>query len=205
MARPRQPWKRGKLLDTAMEIVSESGWSALSISSLARRAGITAGTVHYHFKGIDEVVYEVIDQAAKTFNDARKSTIELLEDPCAKLVTLIELGTPENSLQLDMLYDSIQIIRANDKLAALVQTYTAEQAKLYRSVIDHGFKQGVFFPKEDPQTTAENLVALEDAYDLYVASHSANDLERIRRNVLSYAQLSLGCELQSPSLSKAIR
>jgi len=49
---------RTRLLETAGALIAERGWSAVSTRTLAERAGVGAGLVHYHFASVQALLTE---------------------------------------------------------------------------------------------------------------------------------------------------
>jgi AcrR family transcriptional regulator len=47
---------RQRLLDAAAELIPERGWTAVSTRSIAERAGLAAGLVHYHFGSVQALL-----------------------------------------------------------------------------------------------------------------------------------------------------
>ncbi|PRX49461.1 TetR family transcriptional regulator [Prauserella shujinwangii] len=62
MARREEPPQlrdvRGRLLAAAAELIPEAGWQAVSTRSVAQRAGVTPGLVHYHFGSVRRLLAE---------------------------------------------------------------------------------------------------------------------------------------------------
>jgi AcrR family transcriptional regulator len=54
------PARREQILDTATEIVAEQGFQAVSIQSVARRAGVTRPIVYEHFGGLQGLLESVV-------------------------------------------------------------------------------------------------------------------------------------------------
>ena len=65
---------------------------------------------------------------------------------------------------------------------------------LYRALIEIGAGTGEFVLASPPGMIARNLVALEDAYDLYPLAGDPTPREECRASVRSYAELALGLE-----------
>ncbi|KUN03494.1 hypothetical protein AQI95_23675 [Streptomyces yokosukanensis] len=57
---------RLRLLQAATELVAEAGPRAASVQAVADRAGISRGSVSWHFGSKDGLIVEVIDQAFRT-------------------------------------------------------------------------------------------------------------------------------------------
>jgi AcrR family transcriptional regulator len=49
---------RQRLLSTAVELIPELGWNAVSTRVLAQRAGLAPGLVHYHFESLQALLRE---------------------------------------------------------------------------------------------------------------------------------------------------
>jgi len=56
-ARPvrRRTLTRDKVIEAALEVVDESGWDALAMSTLSNRLGIVAASLYNHVRGLDDV------------------------------------------------------------------------------------------------------------------------------------------------------
>lgn len=53
---------REHLLETALRELAEHGYEALRLRDVAQRAGLTTGSVYYHFKDKDELVRAVLER-----------------------------------------------------------------------------------------------------------------------------------------------
>lgn len=70
-----------RLLDTAVELIAEVGWDAVSTRLLADRAGVASGLVHYHFSSVRVLLrgaaLAAIDAALAAAIDAVRSGADL--------------------------------------------------------------------------------------------------------------------------------
>lgn len=193
MGRPKEPWKRERLLDAAMTTVVDKGFGSLTVKDVASAAGVSTGTVHYHFSDIDGVLLGVVERALDQMYDQRLDAIAHVTDISQKLVTLIELGLPDEiSHEVTLIYEAIPVIRSREHFRPVIKSYSDRQVSLYRSVIDAGVATGEFHPQEPVDVIARNLLALEDAYDLYLVVGAARDGATGRRNMRIYASRALG-------------
>jgi AcrR family transcriptional regulator len=70
---------RLRLLKTAAELIAELGWAAVSTRTLAKRAGVAPGLVHYHFPSLQALlrdaalgmISELLSASEAIFDDAR--------------------------------------------------------------------------------------------------------------------------------------
>lgn len=118
---------RERLLAAARELIGELGWNAVSTRTLAERAGVRPGLVHYHFDSLRALLRQaalgeirrILDDSSALFADPAtaaegvETTLTLLDsftgtDPTSLLVSECYLaGTrdPELRAQLGALVD----------------------------------------------------------------------------------------------------
>ncbi len=153
----------------------------------------------YYFKSFDELMFAAVEGVVEEFYERRAAIVEGVADPRERVVALIEAGVPDTiSDDLRIVYESIPLLRERPQYKPLHRSIVERQVMLYRSTIELGAGLGVFRLASDAGTIARNLVALEDAYDLYPLIGVELDRARTRRNVLSYAELALGCTFGPP-------
>jgi AcrR family transcriptional regulator len=54
---------RQQLLNTAYQLIGESGYEALSTAALVKAAGVTKGALYHHFDCLEDVAYCALEQA----------------------------------------------------------------------------------------------------------------------------------------------
>jgi AcrR family transcriptional regulator len=196
MARPKEPWKRQRLLDVAVGQMVESGVDGVTVKNVARAAGVSPATIHYHFTDSEGVLLEVVARALDQVYDQRLSAIDAITAIPAKLAQLIKLGIPDHvSHEVTLMYDAVPRMRPRDRFRPVLRSYVERQVSLYRSVIDAGIATGDFQPHERADTIARNLLALEDAYCLYLVL-GLSDGATSRRAARSYAASALATRLE---------
>lgn len=57
---------RRRLIDTALQLSAEKGFSALSLREIAKASGIAATGFYRHFRGLDELGLVLVDEVALT-------------------------------------------------------------------------------------------------------------------------------------------
>lgn len=69
MPRPRVPDRRDRILDAAEELVLAHGFDAMSVASIAERAGIGKGAVYLEFAGKREILDALLQRGTTRMND----------------------------------------------------------------------------------------------------------------------------------------
>ena len=62
MAAPRKEDVRSLIVSTAEKLLEEKPFSEISLSQLASEAGISKGTLYYHFKNKNELLFAITDK-----------------------------------------------------------------------------------------------------------------------------------------------
>jgi len=197
MGRPKEPWRRERILDAAMVALAETGPSALRVTDVAQAAGVSAGTVHYHFSDITGVFLGVVERAFDQMVVQREAMVAREPSIPRRLDLLIEYGILDSpNDEMALMYESIGLLRSTDEFRATAASFLGRQLALYRSVIDAGIESGDFVPVGDPGVIASNLLALEDAYDMYITIGILADGPTARANMRAYASSALGTTLR---------
>ncbi|CUR54168.1 putative TetR family transcriptional regulator [metagenome] len=196
MARNKEPWRRDRILDAALALLAAGRTDQLRIADVAQAAGVSPASVHYHFGDLSSLVLAAMGQASDEMNRSRRDAIAALDDPAAKLRTLIALGIPDvASPALVMMYTAVGLMRVNAGAIQGGREHVKAQVALYQSVIEQGIGSKVFRLDADATSIATTLVAIEDAFDLYLVLGIDPDGARGRSQAYAYAASALSFDL----------
>jgi len=196
--RNNQQQRRSELRRAAARAIAAHGTTGISLRDIAQEANVSPSSVLYYYGDLDDLIAEAIQSAMERFYDRRHERAERYTDPRERLAATIMGGFPTGSDDLDvlLLYLGIPVIRRSAPIAALMRSLTARQVSLYRSILEVGAAFGVFDLTDDASTIATNLVALEDAYGLYVMNDNGDRLARYVSLTVSYASTSTSCDIR---------
>lgn len=188
--------RRAELISATRRVARRSGIGGTNVRAVAAEAAVSTGSVLYYFPSFDELMYATVEGVLEEMYEQRRMIAEGEPDPAKRLVALITAGVPDEiSDHLRMAYESIPLLREQPEYRPLHRSIVERQVSLYRSTIEVGAAIGVFRPTADLTVIARNIVALEDAYDLYPLIGLEHGAATYRANIVSYAQTALGCEL----------
>ncbi|MER7013859.1 TetR/AcrR family transcriptional regulator [Saccharopolyspora sp. NPDC000359] len=80
---------RERLLVAAVELIAERGWGGVSTRTVAERAGVGAGLVHYHFGSVQELLSAAAVAAMREVGGSLESLLEQVEDPADALRLMV--------------------------------------------------------------------------------------------------------------------
>jgi len=75
MPRPRVPDRHDRILDAAEELVLAQGFDAMSVASIAERAGIGKGAVYLEFAGKHEILDALLQRSTARMNEHVRAEI----------------------------------------------------------------------------------------------------------------------------------
>lgn len=82
--------RRGAILDAALHVVAEHGLSATTMERVALKAGVSPGTVTFHFARKEALLLAALDHVAAGFEAARRGALAAAgDDPAGALDALV--------------------------------------------------------------------------------------------------------------------
>lgn len=162
--------RRAALVESALVTLRDRGLNQVRIKDVAEAAGVSTGTVHYHFADLEELFVRVNEMAVERFVGARSAAVAGTEDARAKMRALIDSGVADDETDalVAALYELAPMVRRNDTHRLLMRSLWEQQTALYSLVLEVGRAQGHFAFTAPASDLAANAVALEDAYGLHI-------------------------------------
>jgi AcrR family transcriptional regulator len=190
---------REEILAAACRVIVRRGFHATRIADIAREAGTSSGTVHYHFETKEEVLLAALRWA----NTRPYGTIDealRVGDDVARLARLLEFAVPypgrprEEYVLLIELWGRIlhrpDLVPEGEDVAERWRGY-------FFDVIRRGTENGTFKPAADPDVVAERVIALVDGLSFKaVLGYRWMQPERMRALVLDFAADQLGVRVE---------
>ncbi|MFV0428272.1 MAG: TetR/AcrR family transcriptional regulator [Arachnia sp.] len=194
---PRHRRRRAALVSAARAVAAERGLSATHVRAVAAKADVSVGSVLYYFPSFEDLLYLSVEEVLEEFYEQRRLLTERLDDPVARLRALVVAGIPDEiPKDLRVVYESVGLVREKPHYRPLMRSIVERQVLLYRTTIEIGVGVGAFTPTRAVPEIARNIVALEDAYDLYPLVGVDVDRESCRRAVLAYAAQALNVDIE---------
>ncbi|NLB36913.1 MAG: TetR/AcrR family transcriptional regulator, partial [Clostridiales bacterium] len=77
MAAPRKENVKYIIIEATQELLLQKGISDISLAEIAKKAGISKGTLYYHYKSKDEILFDIMD---KYLQEQWQNLIDWTED-----------------------------------------------------------------------------------------------------------------------------
>ncbi|WP_017793509.1 TetR/AcrR family transcriptional regulator [Leucobacter salsicius] len=172
---------------------------SVNVRAVAAEAAMSPANVLHYFDTLDELQMTAIAGAMEQFYEQRQRILDRSDTAGARVAAMIHAGVPDEITdEVRHVYESVAILAEHPQYRPAHRGLTERQIMLYRALIEIGAGTGEFTLASPPGVIARNLVALEDAYDLYPLVGDMTPREECRASVRSYAELALGVALPQP-------
>ncbi|MCK5242405.1 TetR/AcrR family transcriptional regulator [bacterium] len=133
-----------KLIKAALELLPTTGYSGLSMRTVAKKAGVNLGMFHYHFKNKEAFIQRVTSSFYEEF--FRKFTLEIesgkdTEEQLRKAIrTLVFFGRDNRKLVVAMIKD---VLDGNRQLVRMLEEFVPRHGIVLVRLLRECQKQGV--------------------------------------------------------------
>lgn len=168
MARPKDPEneekRREQIAEATIRLLTRGSYDRMTLSAVAREAGVSKGLLSYYFTGKDDLILEAMRLYHRTQAALILALVQSEQPVEAKLRLLVEAAFPSRQSVLDEVRFQVELFsfaksrpEAWEQIAGAYRTFRSA----CQSVLDVGVKEGV--------------VAAEDAEWLYLFIHALVD------------------------------
>lgn len=177
---------RSKLVGAAIEEIADKGWGGVRTRSIADRAGVNAGLVHYHFGSIEDLLIEGV---LHTFADIAQMAVESISaetvatgmDGMLDEIAAIDPDDPRWQVLIEAMLHSSRVPRLAELIGGMLEH--GRQAMIGR--LATAVEAGELPPNADVEGLALGLMALLDGLGLYAFVDPEYDTARAGRAIVS--------------------
>ncbi|WP_166354087.1 TetR/AcrR family transcriptional regulator [Phytoactinopolyspora limicola] len=190
--------RREQLIDATLRSVAERGRDNVRIRDIAAEAGVSPGSVLYHYPELSELMFDAHRTVVERFFRSRVETVEARGTAGDRLVAAVDTGLPSGRDDdvARTLYEMHSLADRSSVHAALMTSLFDREVGLYATILEVGRSTGEFTLAQPARAGATTLVALEDGLGLHLLSNNTSvDLPLARRLMLAAAQQATGVAL----------
>jgi len=169
---------RTRILAAAADCIVHDGLAQVRMASIARRAGVSAGLLHYHFDTKELLFGEVLKHSHEVSAELNQRALAVAGEGAAeRLSSFLDRCLPSDQQRADewLLWQELALLCIRDPHLARVGAELYED--LYDTITDivrDGVAAGVFETTLDPRLIAESAVALTDGLGARVLADDPN-------------------------------
>ena len=188
--------KRELILNAAQDCLRDRGLKGLNIRDVARKAGVSLGSVHYYFSSKEEILVEIFRQFVHRVSEATLSGTPD-SNPRQVLMDLLDGYFAELSRDPATCQGFIDLwdyVPHNQDLRGLMETYYRSSTDFLTELIKEGKRQG-FFDVESPAAAAGQIIAIIDGIKVQLHLFGKDmDLARMKRGTKRFVLNALRAE-----------
>lgn len=176
---------REKILQVSATLFIRQGYTATSVSRIAKETGIGKATVYHHFPDKQAIVQALLERSASRVGDAL-AEVKTEADPHRRIeaVAMASLRLRAES------FDLFQVIRrevpgTREKLHAQLGTVLILYAQVVAGAIREGVERGIFRPVDPEDATRALLCMITGLYvQVYLQAGAFPEPEKALRSML---------------------
>jgi AcrR family transcriptional regulator len=195
---------RTRILAAAVDCIVHDGLAQVRMASIARRAGVSAGLLHYHFDTKELLFGEVLKYSHEASAELNQRALaDAGEGAAERLSSFLDRCLPSDQQRADewLLWQELALLCIRDPHLAKVGAELYED--LYDTITDivrDGVATGVFDATLDPRLIAESAVALTDGLGARVLAGDPNlGIDEARTTIATAVAVLVGHEGPLPT------
>ncbi|GAB3853670.1 TetR/AcrR family transcriptional regulator [Nocardioides maradonensis] len=184
MARPSvEAERKEQILAATRAVVAEKGFQAMRVADVAKRSGISSGTIHYYFDTKRELMHAAFEWNFENSEARRSDLLDAIDDPAQRLHVLVASYLPSEELLVESwhLWFALWLEALHDPdLQELNEKVYGEWRRRMAAIIRDGQDRGRIVPG-DPVLLANAIIGMVDGLAIQVLMSSrAMTLTRMR-------------------------
>ncbi len=160
--------KRDRILDAAMKLLVEKGYTKTTMSRVARQAAVGRGTVYWHFESKDDLFFSLLERETAKIEGDMPLLLETDMPALEKLETLIRgffqlYGDAPNLLQAFMSVLTGSDEQMQQRLLAYFSSIYGRYDALIEGLLETAKREGDVRHDLDSRVVAAAIVVMMDA------------------------------------------
>lgn len=175
---------KNDLIQSAIDVIEEKGYSKTTLEDIVKRIGMTRGAFYWHFQDKSDILNEILERYRAFYdnNEAKKQELASAHDTLRNYIIQLMKTKIESPNDLAFLF-RYKVEAANDAhdLIGFQRTMDDHRIEYIIRQIRRGIEQGEFNSKIVPEAAAMCIYSFILGFDNYMMLHWTKDFrdERI--------------------------
>ena len=176
--------KKREIALSCKELILENGINKLTVSQVAKSAGIGKGTVYEYFKNKDEIVFELVNILMQEHNEIKKKKLLNVSSTKEKVKVFFDFFYNDEDFELRELYKDLTAITLINKNKNMI-IFQTECFEVYVNWIEKIMEEGV--AKKELTIDSKELIMGLFAYTqgIFIMSVITNSVENLKDEINS--------------------
>lgn len=141
--------KRKDIALSCVELFTQSGIGSLTISEVAKTAGVGKGTIYEYFANKEDIVFEILNILMQENNLKKEKKLETIEATREKIKLFFEFFYKEEDIEIRQIYKEFISITLANKHQNMIDFNTYCFSSYYvwlERIISEGIEKGELYP-----------------------------------------------------------
>src|SRR6056297_301016 len=167
---------RTEIMDQAIKLFAEKGFSDTSISKIAKSAKVGKGTIYWHFDSKEDLFLSIIKEKGKVYFEKVKSLEESKDKPSEIIYKYIKdrIKFVEDNNDLAMMIVNNSDVIINKEFRHYMEKWHAQIMEVLEKAIDKGIKNGAFVNANSEELALMIINTANSAHHNFVCTLSGD-------------------------------
>ena len=180
------PIRREALIAATIAEIGATGSLDITVSAIARRAGVSSGLAHHYFGGKDQIFLATMTHILSAYGQEVRAALRTAKSPRDRLVGIVEAGFSGDNFQR-----AVVSAWMNFYALALSSPDANRLLSIYQSRLRSNLRHALRPLVRQPEQAAERIAALIDGLYLREGLGAAPDGARATATILRQLDLEL--------------
>ena len=172
--------KRKDIALSCKELFVNNSINDLTISQVAKTAGVGKGTIYEYFKNKEDIIFEIVNILLQEHNKKKRQKIEALKTSKEKLKIFFYVFYDDENEQLRKLYKefiSISLMNYNKEIMAFQTKCATTYFNWFEEIIQEGINRGEFIA--EAKKLSRGLFVIGEG--LFISSEVTTTIEDLKK------------------------
>lgn len=177
--------KRRDIALTCKELFVVNGIKSITISQIAKTAGVGKGTLYDYFKNKEDIVFEIVNILLIEHNELKEKKISKVSSTKEKIKIFFDFFYSDDETELRELYKefvSITLSEPNKEMIEFQSRCFKEYHKWFIEILEEGIHKGELIDKSI--NLANGLFALGEG--MFISSCVTDAIDDLKHEIDSY-------------------
>lgn len=181
-----EPIRRAALIEATIAEIGASGSLDITVSAIARRAGVSSGLAHHYFGGKNQIFLATMTHILSAYGREVRAALRSATTPRSRLVGIVEAGFSGGNFQ-----PAVVSAWMNFYALALSSADANRLLSIYQRRLRANLRHALRPLVQDPHQAAERIAALIDGLYLREGLSGTPDGARATATILRQLDLEL--------------
>lgn len=174
--------KRKDIALSCKELIFKNGIANLTISQIAKTAGVGKGTIYEYFKNKEDIVFEIVNILVQERNIIKEKQLSEISVTKDKIKLFSKFFYSEEDMELRQLYKefiSISLSNPNSEMIAFQTECSSNYFKWFEEIIQEGIDKGELI--KESSRFARGLFVMAEG--MFINSEVTNSIDNLKEEI----------------------